>query len=109
MRLQKTMNKTIAVLLEHCRCSEKGTNIIAGIKCIYRRKHGIDVGTAKPASALVLDEVKFVPVRMSVCELKCVFFSLQLIFPPTLNYTADCRTRSLRSCVPWKAASWSSH
>ncbi|EGD72533.1 hypothetical protein PTSG_00556 [Salpingoeca rosetta] len=56
MEMQREMNKTIAVLLEHCRCSEKGTNIIAGIKCIYRRKYGLHVGTAKPTSALLLSE-----------------------------------------------------
>jgi dihydrodipicolinate synthase/N-acetylneuraminate lyase len=56
MQGQEDMNRVIAVLLKHCRCSEKGTNIVAGIKCVYKRKYGIDVGVAKPGAALVLSE-----------------------------------------------------
>lgn len=51
------MNRIIAVLLKHCRCREKGTNIVAGIKCIYRRKYGINAGVTKPGASIVLSEV----------------------------------------------------
>lgn len=51
------MNRIISVLLRHCKCNEKGTNIIAGIKCIYERKYGIRVGVAKEGAALRFSEV----------------------------------------------------
>eukprot|EP00049_Salpingoeca_infusionum_P012078 m.214255 g.214255 ORF g.214255 m.214255 type:complete len:310 (-) comp15100_c4_seq2:337-1266(-) len=58
MALQKDMNKTIEILIRHCKCSEKGTNIVAGIKCVYRRKYGLAVNYAKPATALTFSEAE---------------------------------------------------
>jgi hypothetical protein len=52
------MNRIIAVLINHCKCHEKGTNIVAGIKCVYERKYGIHVGVAKEGAALRLSEVR---------------------------------------------------
>lgn len=52
------MNRIIAVLINHCKCYERGTNIVAGIKCIYERKYGIHVGVAKEGAALRLSEVR---------------------------------------------------
>eukprot|EP00055_Hartaetosiga_balthica_P014091 m.75573 g.75573 ORF g.75573 m.75573 type:complete len:315 (+) comp8486_c0_seq10:20-964(+) len=56
MKLQVAMNKNIEILIRRCDCASKGTNIIAGLKCIYKRKYGIDVHLPKPASALQFTE-----------------------------------------------------
>lgn len=55
---QEEMNRIIAVLINHCKCHERGTNIVAGIKCVYERKYGIHVGVAKEGAALRLSEVR---------------------------------------------------
>lgn len=54
MRTQATMNEVIALLLTVCNCHVRGTNIIAGIKFIYKHVHGMDVGVARPAAATLL-------------------------------------------------------
>lgn len=41
---QWEMNRTIAALLEHCNCAERGTNIIAGLKLVMREVFGLPVG-----------------------------------------------------------------
>jgi hypothetical protein len=52
------MNRNIAVLLKHCKCYEKGTNIVAGIKAVYKHKYGISAGGAKAATlSFTPDEV----------------------------------------------------
>ncbi|EDQ87490.1 uncharacterized protein MONBRDRAFT_9932 [Monosiga brevicollis MX1] len=53
---QVEMNRNIAVLLDKCRCHERGTNIVAGIKAIYRRKYGIEVGKARSEAAIEVDD-----------------------------------------------------
>lgn len=55
---QEAMNRIIALLIQRCRCAERGTNIVAGIKCIYERKYGIHAGVTKPGASIVLTEVR---------------------------------------------------
>eukprot|EP01147_Barroeca_monosierra_P001206 gene1206-4417_t len=70
MRMQVAMNKVIAILLEHCRCSESGTNIVAGIKCIYRRKYGICVGKPKTSTTIQLSEAEELNLMEKLSELE---------------------------------------
>ena len=46
MRLQGDINKVIALLIDVCKCRERGSNIIAGIMCVLRHR-GFDVGYAR--------------------------------------------------------------
>lgn len=43
MRLQSDINKVIALLIDVCKCRERGSNIIGGLMCVLRHR-GFDVG-----------------------------------------------------------------
>lgn len=53
--LQAQCNKMIALFFDHCNLAERGTNIVAGIKAIYRSR-GFDVGYAKEATGFISEE-----------------------------------------------------
>jgi len=48
MDLQGDINKVIALLIDVCKCRERGSNIIGGIMCVMRHR-GFDVGYAREA------------------------------------------------------------
>jgi N-acetylneuraminate lyase len=53
IKLQEQLNAVIAKLIAACDCASRGTNIIAGLKAVYRAR-GIDVGPAREAAATAL-------------------------------------------------------
>lgn len=46
MALQAVINQVISLLIDVCKCSDRGSNIIAGICCVLRSR-GFDVGYAR--------------------------------------------------------------
>lgn len=52
-KLQEQLNCVIAKLITACNCKARGTNIIAGLKALYRHR-GFDVGPARDAAATAL-------------------------------------------------------
>ena len=57
-RLQVKMNNTIQLLIDSCDCRTRGTNIIGGIKRLYRRMHGMDVGEGRESMVTPLSKEK---------------------------------------------------
>ena len=58
MELQRRMNDVIALLIKHTKAYERGTNIINGIKAVYRRIHNVQgLGAARAAVASPLSKV----------------------------------------------------
>jgi len=53
MQMQEQLNAVIAKLITACDCKSRGTNIIAGLKSVYRAR-GIDVGPARESAATAL-------------------------------------------------------
>jgi N-acetylneuraminate lyase len=53
MELQDRLNVVIAELIRVCDCRSRGTNIIAGLKAVYRRR-GINVGPVRSGAATEL-------------------------------------------------------
>lgn len=52
-KMQEQLNAAIAKLIDSCDCNSRGTNIIAGLKAVYRSR-GLDVGPAREAAATAL-------------------------------------------------------
>merc|ERR1711934_1217970 len=52
-KMQEQLNATIAKLINACDCNTRGTNIIAGLKAVYRAR-GFDVGPAREGAATAL-------------------------------------------------------
>ena len=70
MELQARCNHMIALFFEHCNLTQKGTNIVAGIKAIYRAR-GIEVGHARPATgSITAEQEQALIAATDACEWK---------------------------------------